>query len=169
MAKDGQMGARTLPLVSNGLMNDSPFALWSIWRMLFLSQRFVIFVLFGVSLYTIYVGIKIFLVTRQLKKSTEGTTKKVHIAALLKQCKNVGQMIATSFYLSGAVIFLSLRKGFDVLGLSSRPSSFYVAQNFMLVFAYGANVFLILFILHSIQWFLWRRLNSLEKCMIATA
>ena len=132
-------------------------------------QRFIIFVLFVVSIYTVYVGIKTLLGIRRLKSSVKDTTSQTCISALFSRCVNVQQMITTTFYFSGAVIFLSLRRGFDVLGLSSRPIGYYVAENFMLIFAFGANVFLLIFILHSIQWFTWRCLNSFEKRLTTPA
>jgi hypothetical protein len=84
------------------------------------------------------------------------------MAALHKRCTNIHQLIRATFYLFGFVLFLGLQGAYFVLGLSSIPIVSIIVENFVLYFAFAANVFLVFLILHLVQWFVSGRVCAYD-------
>jgi len=147
-------------------MDHQPYALWSIWRELAYSYRLFIFILGGVSIYSLFLAIRTMLGLRAIRSlGGDVTTARGSLEALSNRFANVRQAIGATFYLFGFVFFVSLQTAFNVLGLSSRPSMVVTAENFILHFIVAANVFFIFLVLHLIQWFVWCRLGSFRNVL----
>ena len=144
-------------------MNNS-YTFWSIWRTLSALSHLVILVLGGVSIYTIYSAVTTLLRIRAIKAQNsheDVTTLRHRLAALERCCTNLRQMTMAVFYLFAIAFFGSLRSAYFTPD-SQTPVGTLILQNFFLEFSFGTNVFFVFFILHMIQWFMWRRLNALQ-------
>ena len=89
------------------------------------------------------------------------------MAALHTRLANVRQLIGATFYLFGFVFFLGLRFALRTPE-SHTPVGLLVLDNFFLYFAFAANAFFIFLILHSVQWFVFSRLQACALCLNAT-
>ena len=69
-------------------------------------------------------------------------------------------VLGATFYLFGVVFFLDLQQAPMTLGLSASPPWTEILWNFELLFAFAANVFIVLLILHLVSWFVRNRLNA---------
>jgi len=75
---------------------------------------------------------------------------------------NLRQVIAGMLFAFGASFFWSLPAAFDTLGLSRSPTGNQIIASFRLPFAFAANVFSVLLLLHCVQWFVSRRVLLCE-------
>jgi hypothetical protein len=140
-----------MPLTSN-----APFALWSIWRYLPLFQKLFCEVLCVVCAYSLFSAIVVIgrlRATMSLPQKEDISSIQRSMAALHKRCTNVDQLIRATFYLFGLVLFLGFQNAYFVIGLSKIPTVSIIVENFLLYFAFAANVFLVFLILHLVQWF----------------
>jgi hypothetical protein len=143
------------------LRSNPPFALWSIWQYLPLIQKLFCLVLGVVGVYSLFSAIVVMGRLRSLSvrpQKEDNSSVQQSIAALHNQCTNVQQLIRATFYLFGLVLFLGLQWAYFVLGFSSIPIVSTIVENFVLYFAFAANVFLVFLILHLVQWFVSARL-----------
>ena len=141
-------------------MYNSP-SIWAIWRQLPLLQRLFLLMLSGVSLYSLFSATVVVLRLRSLAHpGTNDTSLQQTVAALHKRCTNVQQLIRATFYLFGLVLFLGLQWAYVILGDSRTPAAWLVLKNFEVDFAFAANVFFVLLVLHFVQWFASSRLYS---------
>ena len=70
---------------------------------------------------------------------------------------NLRQIIATMFFAFGALFFWALPEAFITLGHSQSLPLNEVIGAFGLHFAFAANVFFVLLLLHCVQWFVFTR------------
>jgi hypothetical protein len=114
----------------------------------------------GVSLYSLFSATIVMLRLRSIAHPvTNDTSLRQAVAALHERC-NVQQLIRATFYLFGLVLFLGLQWAYVTLGHSSTPAAWPVLKNFEVDFAFAAHVFLVLLVLHFVQWFASSRLHS---------
>ena len=145
-------------------MHES-YALWSIWREISILYRFVVLVLCGLGVYTLYSAITTLLRLREIKAkkpNDDPAAARQSLAILDRRCANVRQAIGAAFLLFGTALFLGLPNSFATFGDGPRLPFLQIEGNFALHFAFGANVFFIFLILHLIQWIVWRRLSSCQ-------
>jgi hypothetical protein len=136
-------------------------SIWAIWRQFSLLQHLFLLMLSGVSLYSLFSATIVMLRLRSLAHPvTNDTSLRQAVAALHERCTNVQQLIRATFYLFGLVLFLGLQWACVTLGHSSTPAAWLVLKNFEVDFAFAANVFLVLLVLHFVQWFASSRLHS---------
>jgi hypothetical protein len=132
-------------------------SIWAIWRQFSLLQHLFLLMLSGVSLYSLFSATIVMLRLRSLAHPvTNDTSLRQAVAALHERCPNVQQLIRATFYL----FFLGLQWAYVTLGHSSTPAAWLVLKNFEVDFAFAANVFLVLLVLHFVQWFASSRLHS---------
>jgi hypothetical protein len=86
--------------------------------------------------------------------------RKGDLLVLHSRSANLRQMMGATFYLFGFVFFLGLQSAQKTLGDGRTPIGALILQNFLVDFAFGANVFLIFLILHSAHWFVSGRIRS---------
>jgi len=60
--------------------------------------------------------------------------------------------IGAAFYLLGLVLFVGLQLAYITIDNSKTPVGWIFLQNFVIYFAFAANVFLV-FLIHFVQWF----------------
>ena len=145
------------------LKSNPPFALWSIRVYLPVAQKLFLLVLCVVAVYSLLSAIVVMgrLRAMTIRPQIEDISSiQRSMAALHKRCANVHQLTSATFYLFGLVLFLGLQGAYFVLGLSGTPVVSIIVENFVLHFAFAANVFLVFLILHLIQWFVSSRVYA---------
>jgi hypothetical protein len=75
----------------------------------------------------------------------------------------VRQVIAAMFFAFGALFFWVLPEAFNVQGLSRSLPLTEIIGAFALHFAFAANVFFVLLLLHCVQWFASRRVDFFHR------
>ena len=132
-------------------------SIWTIWRQFSLLQHLFLLMLSGVSLDSPFSATIVML---RLRSLAHDTSLRQAVAALHERCTNMQQLIRATFYVFGLVLFLGLQWAYVTLGHSSTPAAWLVLKNFEVDFAFASNVFLVLLVLHFVQWFRSSRLHS---------
>jgi hypothetical protein len=144
-------------------MSNPPYWFWSIWSNLSVMNHLFFLMLSAVSIYCLLSAIIILVRLRSIRKSPldeDPISIQRSVTALRNRSANVRQVIEATFYLFGVVFFLGLQSTPRTLGHSTNPLGMEVLPTFVLLFAFAANVFLILLVLHLVSWFVCNRLNS---------
>jgi hypothetical protein len=147
-------------------MWDPPYALWSIWKDLSVLQRLFVLTLCVVSAYSLYSASMTLLRLRSIgnvNPNENFAPIRRSVDALFNLCASVRQVIGATFYLFGLVLFLGLQTVGRTLGDGPTTVGSLVLGNFILHFAFAANVFFIFLVLHLVQWFVFSRLNSYSQ------
>ena len=137
--------------------------LWSIWSNLTVLQHLFSLILCAVSAYSLFsatITIARLRSIENLNRNEDLVPIQRSVAALHTRCANVRQLIGATFYLFGLVFVLGLRSAPSISVLSTIPVGTRILQNFVLHFAFAANVYSIFLLLHLVQWFVRGRLNS---------
>ena len=79
-----------------------------------------------------------------------------------KRVKNLQQTTIAAFYLFGLVLFACFQSAYMVAGDSSVPTGWIVVRNFHIHFAFAANAFSVLLVIHIIQWFVANRVSAVS-------
>ena len=143
-------------------MSNPPYTLWSIWIELPLMHRLFFLIQAVVSIYSLFSATVILVRLRSimnLRQSEDVSGLQHSMAALHNRLANVRQLIGAAFYLFGFVFFFGLRFALRTPE-SNTPVGLLVLDNFFLYFAFAANAFVIFLILHSVQWFVFSRLQA---------
>jgi hypothetical protein len=135
------------------LLSPPPYGLWTIWPYLSWLQRSFLLILFLVSIYCVYTTVLIRLRSKAILKRRE---------LLVLQSRNAAlrQMIEAAFYLFGLVLFFGFQFAHWVLADGRWPPEYQIISNYLVHFAFAANVFLIFLLLHSVHWIASARLRS---------
>ena len=150
-------------------MFDPPYALWSIWKELSFLQQFFTLTLSAVSLYTVVQAILTIVQLRSmrtLRPAENNMAIRTSIAAHRKVWNNVRQLIRAAFLLFRFILFLGLQYVGKTLGDGPTLLGTEVLGNFIMSFAFAANVFFVFLVLHLVQWFVYCRLGSCEGLLI---
>ncbi|MFY9675451.1 MAG: hypothetical protein WAK13_13415 [Terriglobales bacterium] len=142
--------------------SNPPYAIWSIWIYLPFLQKLLFLVACLVSIYSILSAAVV--VGRLRTISSQPQNEDIPsfqraVAALHKRCTNVQQLIGATFYLFGVVLFVGFQGAYNSVGKSTDPGWF-IIDNFVIYFAFAANLFLIFFLIHCIQWFVSGRVHA---------
>jgi hypothetical protein len=70
------------------------------------------------------------------------------------------QFTGAALYLFGLVLFLGLQRAYFTIDNSSTPGGWLILENFVIYFAFAANVFFVFLILHFVQWFISTRVDA---------
>jgi len=145
------------------LKSNPPYAIWSIWIYLPFSQKLLFLVVCLVSIYSIFSAAVVMgrlrTITRQPQNEDIPSFQRA-VAALHKRCTNVQQLIRATFYLFGFVLFIGFQWAYFTVDKSSTPVGWLILENFVLYFAFAANVFFVFFLIHCIQWFVSGRVDA---------
>ena len=146
-------------------MLEPPYALWSIWRNLSVLQRGFVLVLGAVTIYSLFSAATIMLRLHSMRNSLcEGiTVGRASVTKLIKRWANVRELIAVTFYIFGLILFIGLQFVFRTLGDSKGLLGREVIGNFVLHFAFAANVFFIFLVLQLIHWAIDAALNAVSQ------
>jgi len=120
-------------------------------------------ILLAASIYCLLSAVIVLVRLRSIGKSQlneDSISIRRTVAALHNRSANVSHVIGATFYLFGVVFFLGLQSAPRVLGHSRNPFEMEVLPTFVILFAFAANVLLVLLVLHLLSWFVCNQLNS---------
>jgi hypothetical protein len=146
-----------------GVPKMPSYALWSIWHKLPVLHRLFFLVLSVVGFYSLVWAAKILVGARTVTRPGEAKDLALlqdKVAALSARSASVRHLITATFYLFGIVFFWGLRSTLWTPDSNKFSVGWLVLNNFFLHFAFAANVFVIFFILHSVQWLASARLDA---------
>jgi len=130
-----------------------PAPIWLIWKELPLSEKLPFLFLCVVG------GYSFFLAATVLRFQNTAT-----VGRFRKRIRNLQKATVAAFYLFGLGLFANLQFSYCIIGGDrSVPIGWLVVRNFQLHFAFADNVFLILLIVHVVQWFLANRVSALRS------
>jgi hypothetical protein len=143
------------------IMSNSHHTLWSIWIYLPALQRMFCLILCLVSIYILFSATIIIVCAGSLAKRQIADISSLQRSptALHARCANLRQLIGATFYLFGFVYFVTLPFAFISLG-DRRPGWMPILENLSIYFIFAANIFFILLLLHSVQWFATGRVHT---------
>jgi hypothetical protein len=134
---------------------DEYFTIWSIWPQLSALYKLYWLLLSIVSLYTLFSAVSIvrrFRISNHRNELPESS--RIRLEARIT---NLRQVIAAMFFAFGALFFWALPGAFRTLDLSRSLGMNHIIGAFGVHFAFAANVFFVLLLLHCVQWFVSRR------------
>jgi hypothetical protein len=143
--------------------SNPPYAIWSIWIYLPASQKLLFLALCVLGVYSIFSAAVIMGRLRNmtsLPQNEHVPSLQRAVAELHKRCTNVRQLIRATFYLFGFVLFLGLQWAYFTVDKSSTPGGWIILENFVVYFAFAANVFCVFFLIHCVQWFVSGRVDA---------
>jgi hypothetical protein len=142
---------------------NPPYGIWTIWKELFLLPKLTflcVSVLCIYSLWTTAAAIPRFVILPARSLEAEIAATKNAMAVLRERCTKLQELKGALFYLFGLVLFLNLQGAFDSVDKSKAPFEWLIMQNFLVVFAFGANVFFLFALIHLTLWFTSSRINA---------
>jgi len=146
-------------------LSDPPYALWSIWNMLSVSQHAFIFVLGALCIYAVFVSLSTIQHLRRIKiyDPELETANERGLKLLRKRCTNLRRTIEAVFCLFGVVLFLHLQTvGVYVMGSAVEAK---ILGAFRLNCAFATNVSAVFFVLHMVQWIVAGRVSTCSECL----
>jgi len=143
--------------------SNPPYSLWSIWGSLSIMNHAFALTLLAVGIYCVSSAAIVLVRLRsigRLSQNEHSLSIRQVVADLHNRSANMNYVLGATFYLFGVVFFLGIQQAPVTLGLSKSLPWTEVLWNFELHFAFAANVFLVLLILHCVSWFVRTRLNK---------
>jgi hypothetical protein len=144
--------------------SNPPYAIWSIWLYLPALQKLLFLALCALGIYCLFSAAitmaRLRTLPKLLQKKEDSASIQRALAALRKRSNNLQHFIGAAFYLFGLVLFVGLQLAYITIDNSKTPVGWIVLQNFVIYFAFAANVFLVFLILHFVQWFVSGRVDA---------
>jgi hypothetical protein len=131
-----------------------PAPFWLIWKELPILEKlpFLILCILG--------GYSFFLAATVVRLRSAASVQ-ANIVRLRKRVRNLQKATVAAFYLLGFGIFAGLQSAYCINENSTRPLAVIVLGNLQLHFAFAGNGFLVLLIVHVVQWFIANQVNAL--------
>ena len=136
--------------------NDS---LWSILKTFSTLKLLFCLILTLVVIYTLFSSTFIVLRLRSLRAIQDGISLRKSFVLLKHRSTNLRQLIVAVSYLFGLVFFLQIQFAF-LTTENGRPIDLMVFDNFRAEFRFAAVIFLVFFLIHSVQWFVSFRIRK---------
>jgi len=147
---------------------SSPYTfvpIWSIWRelpfplKLFCLVLVIVCIRTLISALTTLVGLRAFTTSRKAADES-----RVHpcLATLCLRVENMRQLLSATVYLFVFIFCWILPWVMVTLDNSKTPGGILVMRHFFIDIAFAANVFLAFLVLHSVQWFVSSRVNTIN-------
>jgi hypothetical protein len=133
-----------------------PAPIWLIWKELPILEKLPFLVL------CILGGYSFFLAATVVRLRSAASVQ-ANIVRLRKRVRNLQKATVAAFYLLGFGIFAGLQFAYCIVENSAVPLGFIVDRNLQLHFAFAGNGFLVLFIVHVVQWFIANQVNALRS------
>jgi len=130
-----------------------------IWKNLGLLSRAFCVVLLLTSVYCLYSAARAMLRLNSLR-SLSPANPQTALESVRDSMTNMRRVIDATFYVFGIVLFSNLQTIGDVVVNSKTPLSYYILHNFLFQCFLAQKVFVVFLALHTIQWYLTRRVNS---------
>ena len=134
----------------------SPVPIWLIWKQLPMLEKLPFLVLCILGGYSFFFAITVVRLQNAASVQANGVR-------LSTSVRNLQRAIVATLYLTGFGIFAGLQFAFCIIGDGRVPIGFLVIRNLQLHFAFASNAFLILLIVHVVQWFVANRVNALRS------
>lgn len=152
-------------------MINPPYALWSIWKELGFLYRVFVILLGVVTVYSVFSAARIVVGVRSIRFDLNGNpaVAKKSLTTLNGHWANVRQLILTTFYLFGFVLFIGLQLIGQQADRSNGLPGRAILGSFLLNCAVAANVFFVFLILQLVQWVVGAILKSTAKRLDAPA
>lgn len=128
--------------------------IWLIWKELPILEKLSFLVLCVVGGYSIFLAATVV-------RLQNAASVHANVVFLRKRVRNLQRTTTAAFYFLGFAIFAGFQFAYCNIGESSETFVWLVVRNLLLHFAFGANVFLILSVVHVVQWFIANQLNAL--------
>ena len=144
-------------------MSNPPYWIWSIWSNLSVMNHVFFLILLAATAYCLLSAAIVLVRLRSIGKSPldeDSISLRRTVAALHNRSANMGHVIGATFYLFGFVLFLGLQSAPRTLGHSRNPLEMEVLPTFVVLFAFAANVLLVLLALHLLSWLVRNQLHS---------
>ena len=145
------------------LRSNPPYALWSIWIYLDPVQKLFLLTLCIAGIYFLFSSTVIVARLRamtSLGQKEDRASMQRSLAAPYTRYTNAQQLIRATFYLFGLVLFFGLQRAYLTIDESKTPVGWLILENFVIHFAFAANVFSVFLTLHLVQWFVSSRLRA---------
>jgi hypothetical protein len=153
-------------LEADMLESNPPYALWSIWMYLGILPHLFFEALCVVGIYSIFsaaITMARLRAMTSLPQNEDIPSFQRGLAALHKRCTNVQWLIRATFYLFGFVLPIGFQWAYRT---SRTPVGSIVLENFVIYFAFSANVFCVFFLIHCVQWFVSGRVDAYAARLI---
>jgi len=132
------------------------------WLSLSLINKAFVLFFCAVSIYTISSTVRALLSVRSLKKRREReSTGSTHFHLLRKRIANLRQLHLFTLYLFGFCISIQVPDALRTLGNSNAFAIPTIMRHLTFLSYFDATIFLILMLLHSLQWLLSGCIHSL--------
>jgi hypothetical protein len=138
-----------------------PALVWLIWPYLSLSERLLFLALCALGVYSLFLAVTIARYQNASGDLNYMTSVHKRLLRIRKRVRNLQQATVAAFYLFGFVLFVCFQSAYMVSGDSSTPTGWIVVRNFHIHFAFAANAFSALLVVHIIQWFVASRVSTL--------
>jgi hypothetical protein len=109
------------------------------------------------SAFTALVGLRSLTI---LRKATDEPPVQPSLEALCVRAENMRQLLSATVYLLGFIFCWILPWVMVTLDDSKTPGGILVMRHFFIDIAFAANVFSVLLILHSVQWFVSSKIQT---------
>lgn len=146
-------------------MDNHPYTLWSLWPELSLLYRLFVLILAAVSAYMLFSATIIIKRLRAFPSPHKEILGSIqpNLVSLHDRCANLRQILVATFYLFGFLFFIGLQNAPITLGDGHSFLMVQVLGSFVFHFVFAANVFLILLVLHVLQWTISMRLQAVTQ------
>jgi hypothetical protein len=120
------------------------------------SRVFLLFLVL-VGAYTLYFVLVVLVRLHFWRTAQNDNSFRKALAVLNHRSANLRQIIVSMFFLFGLTFFLEIQNAFWTAD-NNRPVGPMILENFRAYFRYGAAIFLVFLVLHSVQWFISGRI-----------
>ena len=149
--------------MSQCIMANPSYALWSIWTELPTTARLFVPILAVVAIYSLFSATAILVRLRSIVNPSQPKDVAFlqrSVAALHARSANVRQLLLGTFYLFGIVFFFGLWSARWTPESNRTSVEMLILENFLVYFAFAVNAFFVFLVLHSVQWFVSARLQA---------
>jgi hypothetical protein len=134
-----------------------PVPIWSVLPYLGFLEHLFFLALIALSIYVLFVAVTTVVRARKIRDSVvpgaHNPDAEERCVALRRRSARVGKLITTAFYLFCCVLFMGVLNAYVVIDNSKVPTGYIVLEQLEPHFAFAANVFFVLLVLHLIGWF----------------
>ena len=136
------------------------FGFWSVWQALSVINKAFLLLICGVSVYSLAFSLHSLFVVRSLK--AEQQISNTRLGTVCRRLSNLRQLHLLALYLFGFCIMVQIPDIFHTVTLSYDIPSLTVIRTLAFLCYFDATIFLVFALIHSVQWFVSARVNSLQ-------
>jgi len=147
-------------------MVETNYPIWSIWPQLSFAYRFYWLLLSLVGVYVLFSAPVIWARLRSRiahERGEKNGSSRRSLTDLRDRLRNVRQFIAAALFFFWLLFFIQLPNEIWIAEAGHLSLGMAMLGTLSLDFAFGANVFLVLLVLHSAQWFVSARVSNAQQ------